>query len=109
VPCEETGGAGPGPAAMRTSVPDKDERPHFDYSALREATSLGAVGLEMGLSVVVGYAAGHYLDIWLHTSPYMKIVWTVFGVGAAVKSVLVAYKKAKDVGKEDDPGGQDSH
>jgi ATP synthase protein I len=54
-----------------------------------------AVGLEMGLAVVFGYAIGSYLDKWLGTEPYLTAFWTLAGVGAAFKAIYDAYRDAK--------------
>jgi ATP synthase protein I len=75
-----------------------DERPHLDLKSIKEGTAIGAVGLEMGLSVIIGYAVGYYLDRWLGTSPVMAVIWTLFGLGAAAKALYVTYKKAKNIG-----------
>jgi len=71
---------------------------------LREGMTVGAVGLEMGASVAIGYAVGFYLDKWLGTAPWMQIIWIGFGLGAAAKAVYQAYVRAKKIGEESDPG-----
>jgi ATP synthase protein I len=86
-----------------------DDKAHFDFGALRQATSLGAVGIEMGGSVAVGCAIGFYLDKWLGTRPWMLVIWTILGLGAAANAVYSAYRKAKKVGQEDEPGDQERH
>ena len=80
-----------------------EKRTKLDMNAMREGASLGSVGLEMGLSVAIGYVVGYYLDKWLGTGPVMTIIWTFFGFGAAVKAVWVAYQRAKKVGEEPRP------
>jgi len=62
---------------------------------LKTAARFSAVGLEMGLAVVFGYAIGFYLDKWLGTEPYLTAFWTLVGVGAAFKAIYDAYKLAK--------------
>ena len=62
---------------------------------MKQAARYSAVGLEMGGAVVIGYAIGFYLDKWLHTGPYLKVFWTLAGVGAAFLAIYDAYKDAK--------------
>ncbi|MDP8225174.1 MAG: AtpZ/AtpI family protein [Candidatus Lernaella stagnicola] len=74
---------------------------------LKHAASIGSVGLEMGAAVAIGYVVGYYLDKWLGTDPWMKIIWIVFGLGAAAKAIFVAYKAGKRIGEEDEPESSD--
>ena len=80
----------------------KDERGPLDMKAVKQGVTVGAVGLEMGISVVIGYLVGHYLDLWLDTEPIFTIIWICFGLGAAAKALLVTYKRAKKLGEEPD-------
>jgi ATP synthase protein I len=69
----------------------------------REALRYAAVGWELVLCLAIGYGMGWWLDRWLHTSPYLKIVGVLFGVAAAVKTlvnVVRAYRRA--VGPDDE-------
>lgn len=54
-----------------------------------------AVGLEMGLSVVIGLLMGLYLDKYFKTQPWLTILFLIFGIGAAFKAVLSAVRKGK--------------
>ncbi|HVN95568.1 MAG TPA: AtpZ/AtpI family protein [Syntrophorhabdaceae bacterium] len=50
-------------------------------------------GLEMGLCVVIGILMGYYLDKLFHSSPYLTIIFMLFGVAAAVKAAIRLLKK----------------
>lgn len=78
------------------------ERPRLDMSSVKQGVSLGAVGLEMGISVVIGYLVGHYLDKWLDTEPVFTIIWICFGFGAAANSLLMTYRRAKRMSEEEE-------
>ena len=54
---------------------------------------LSVVGLEMGLSVVVGYLIGAGLDSWLGTRPYLMVLFLLFGVAAGF---LGLYRVARE-------------
>ncbi|HPM77924.1 MAG TPA: AtpZ/AtpI family protein, partial [bacterium] len=80
----------------------KDNRGPLDLQAVKQGATVGAVGLEMGISVVIGYLVGHYLDKWLDTDPVFTIIWIGFGLGAAGMAVYRTYKSAKKAGEEPD-------
>ena len=54
---------------------------------IRKALEVASVGIEMALSIVIGYLFGHYLDLWLHTTPYITVFFVVAGIGAAFKAL----------------------
>ena len=60
---------------------------------IRQIASYSTLGLEMGLSVVVGAAIGYYLDKWLHTEPWFLIIFFLFGVVAGFRSLYRALKR----------------
>lgn len=66
---------------------------------IRILMSYSALGLEMGLCVVIGLGIGYYLDKHYHTAPYMTYIFMVLGIIAAFRAVYAAYKRLK---KEDE-------
>jgi ATP synthase protein I len=68
---------------------------------LRQIASYSTLGLEMGLSVSVGAIIGYYLDKWLHTDPWLLIVFLIFGVIAGFRSLYRALKRLEREDKED--------
>lgn len=52
----------------------------------------GTLGLEVVLSILFGLWIGTKLDDWLHTGPYLAIVWFAFGCAAAGRAVHRAWK-----------------
>lgn len=63
----------------------------------RVMTRFSAVGLEMGLSVVIGLLMGIYLDRYLKTEPWMTIIFLLFGVAAAFRvMVRVARESSRE-------------
>jgi ATP synthase protein I len=67
---------------------------------LRQIASYSTVGLEMGLSVAVGAIIGYYLDKWLHTGPWLLIVFLIFGAIAGFRSLYRALKRLERENKE---------
>jgi len=68
---------------------------------IRQIGSYSTLGLEMGLSVAVGAIIGYYLDKWLHTDPWLLIVFLIFGVIAGFRSLYRALKRLEREDKED--------
>jgi ATP synthase protein I len=66
---------------------------------VRSLISFSSLGLEMGLSVAIGIGMGYFLDSYFKTSPYLTIIFMLFGIVAAFKTIYVLLKKVK---KEDE-------
>ncbi len=68
--------------------------------------SSASVGLEMGVSVIIGVLIGIWLDRQLNTAPWMMLLWLGFGFAAGFRGVLRAVKRedrhAGDVGQTKD-------
>src|SRR6187200_1593602 len=68
-------------------------------SALRgkrfyNALSASSVGLELGLSVVIGVLFGMWLDGKLGTAPWLMLAWLGIGLAAGFRGVLRAVRRA---------------
>jgi len=50
----------------------------------------GTVGLEFGLSVLVGLWGGNWLDRRLNTGPWLALLGMAFGIAAGVRTLLRA-------------------
>lgn len=72
------------------------------------ALSASSIGLELGLSVAIGMLAGYYLDKWLGTTPWMLLLWMVFGLVAGFRGVFRAIARADRAAAEEERenGGQ---
>jgi ATP synthase protein I len=67
---------------------------------LRQIASYSTLGLEMGLSVSVGAILGYYLDKWLHTEPWLLIIFLIFGAISGFRSLYRALKRLEREDKE---------
>jgi len=72
----------------------------------REALRHVAVGWEVVIAIGIGYLAGWGLDRWLHTAPYLSIVGALFGVAAAVKTLVRVVKDYRRAVGPDDPADE---
>ena len=55
---------------------------------VRSLIGYSSLGLEMGLSVAIGIGIGYFLDSYFKTSPYLTIIFMLFGVVAAFKTIF---------------------
>jgi len=53
----------------------------------KKALEVASVGIEMGLCIAIGYFAGHALDRYFGTAPYLEVLFTIAGIGAAFKAL----------------------
>ncbi|MBF0280844.1 MAG: AtpZ/AtpI family protein [SAR324 cluster bacterium] len=58
-----------------------------------------AMGLELGLSVIVGLLVGEFLDKQFGTEPWLLLLFLIFGLAAGFRSV---YRLLKRLQKNND-------
>ena len=58
-----------------------------------------SMGLELGLSVIVGFLIGSGLDKWLETGPYLLIIFGIAGIIAGYRSIFRLVKKIQNDSK----------
>lgn len=63
-----------------------------------------SLGIEMGLSVVLGWYLGKLFDDYFQTAPWGMAFFLLAGILAAGKAVLRFYKQAKKVMAVREPG-----
>ena len=68
----------------------------------RQAVRLGAVGIEMGLSVAVGVFLGIYADKWLDSAPYCTMFGLFIGIAAGFKRLYQIAKQQSSENAHDD-------
>jgi ATP synthase protein I len=78
---------------------DPDDKKETLYSFL----TYGTLGLEMGLSLVIGLAIGYYLDRRFGTAPIFLIIFMIFGILAGMKRIYTLWKKAEREDEGDAP------
>jgi ATP synthase protein I len=71
----------------------EDKRKWADYST---------VGIMFPASIAVGLAIGYFLDELLHTSPYLLIIFTLYGMGAGFYNLFKVTRKHDRAKKTDD-------
>ncbi len=66
----------------------------FDFlkvqkQGLESLATVGTIGLHMVSGPLVGVAIGYFLDEWLDTGPWLKLVFLIIGIGAGFLNVYV--------------------
>jgi F0F1-type ATP synthase assembly protein I len=69
------------------------DSPEPSPSRQRAAIQLTALGLEFSGSVLGGLALGYYLDQWLETHPWLFLIGTFAGLGAALLRMMQLLKR----------------
>ena len=67
----------------------------------KQAGRFGAVGLEMGIAVVIGMLGGDFLDTELDTEPVFFWIGFALGLAAAAKAVVDAARQVKKSWEKD--------
>jgi F0F1-type ATP synthase assembly protein I len=62
-------------------------------STIKTLGALSTVGFSFVLAIVLGVAAGFYLDRWLGTSPWFFLLGFLFGLAAGVLNVVRTSRK----------------
>lgn len=66
------------------------------------ALSASSVGLELGIAVIVGLLGGMWLDKQFGTTPWLMLLFLVFGLVAGFRNVLRAVDRAEKAGAIED-------
>ena len=68
------------------------------------ALSASSVGLELGLSVMIGLGFGYWLDTKVGTKPWMMLLFLVFGLVAGFRGVMRAVTRAERAAEAESRG-----
>ena len=69
---------------------------------LKQLGSLSTIGLELGLSIVIGYLGGRWLDGELGTEPLLKWIGLALGLAAGARSLYRVVRRAQRMMEEED-------
>jgi ATP synthase protein I len=56
--------------------------PEQDFSVWRQLARLSSIGVALVAATGIGLAIGYGLDRWLSTSPWLTLLFTLFGIAA---------------------------
>jgi ATP synthase protein I len=64
-----------------------------DWRYIRELAYYSSLGLQVALSILLGFGLGVYLDSKLDTNPWLTVIFFILGVAAAYRNIGLAIKK----------------
>lgn len=76
-----------GGAILSKRSNDKEDKPK-NSQAFRDFAYFSQIGVTMVASVLVGVLLGRYLDGLLGTNPWLLLIFSLLGVGAALKQLF---------------------
>lgn len=73
---------------------NKDKQPK-NSETLRALSQVSQIGVTMASSVFIGVLLGKFLDNLLGTSPWLLLIFSLLGAGAAIKALFNISKDKK--------------
>ena len=84
-----------------------------DRRFIRLLGVLSTVGITLVAATVIGYFLGLFLDRVFGTSPWLTIIFLIFGIAAGLKNLFDQARKVQDLdkgpGEGNDGGERDQH
>ena len=70
---------------------------------------LSSLGISMVAATLIGLAMGIYLDRWLGTSPWLTLIFLVFGIIAGFRNIYLLTQRElrRQKNEEDHPGEEE--
>ena len=90
----------------------EEKKPEEMFDAAKGVYILSTAGLQIVISILIGFGFGLWLDRWLGTKPWLMLLFIIFGVAAGFLNVYRIVKNAGALeagpyeGKKT-PGGED--
>jgi ATP synthase protein I len=66
-----------------------------DWHYIKELAYFSSLGLQVALSIFIGYGLGRYIDGKFGTHPWLTMVCFFLGVAAACRNLGLAIKKLR--------------
>ncbi|KIH78208.1 magnesium transporter [Geoalkalibacter ferrihydriticus DSM 17813] len=78
-----------------------------DRQLIKSLGFLSGIGISMVVATLMGLAIGYYLDKWLGTSPWLTLLFLLFGVVAGFRNIyILTDRELKRQQKNDDDDRQ---
>ncbi len=68
---------------------------------------LSTVGITLVAATLIGYYMGYYLDRLFGTSPWLTIIFLLFGIAAGFKNLFASVKRVERLYETQGKGGGD--
>ena len=76
--------------------------PRDQREQLKQVLGLSTIGLELRLSIAVGYFGGRWLDGKFGTEPWLQWFGLALGLAAGVRSLYRVVRRAKKILEDED-------
>lgn len=74
---------------------------------LKRQTNIASIGIHLVAATFIGLGIGLYLDKLFSTTPWLMLIFLLFGIAAGFKNIFVQAKKAGLL--DDDDGTKDNN
>jgi ATP synthase protein I len=54
---------------------------------------LSSVGISMVAATFIGLAMGHYLDLWLETTPWLTLIFLLLGIVSGFRNIFILTRR----------------
>jgi ATP synthase protein I len=88
-------------ASDRIAMEEKDRR------FIRLLGVLSTVGITLVAATVIGYFLGLFLDRAFGTTPWLTVLFLIFGIAAGFKNLFEQARKVQDLDQEPGKGSDD--
>ena len=61
---------------------------------LKKHTNIASIGINLVAATFIGFFIGLYLDKYFSTSPWLMLIFLIFGIAAGFKNLFSQAKKA---------------
>ena len=75
---------------------DEDDLKKRNWRDIKDLAYFSSLGLQVALSIFIGYGIGKYLDGKFQTDPWLTIIFFLFGIVAAGRNLGLAIKKLRN-------------
>jgi F0F1-type ATP synthase assembly protein I len=76
--------------------------PREQREQLKQVLGLSTIGLELALSIALGYFGGRWLDGKLGTEPWLRWIGLALGLAAGARSLYRVVRRAQRMMEEED-------
>jgi ATP synthase protein I len=64
-----------------------------DRQLFKSLGFLSSIGISMVAATIIGLAMGYYLDQWLETSPWLTLIFLLFGIIAGFRNMFILTRR----------------
>ena len=67
-----------------------------NWREIKDLAYYSSLGLQVALSIFIGFGIGRYLDGRFETDPWLTIIFLVLGIAAGFRNIGLAIKKLRN-------------